>query len=137
MALFTIKALFLTNKKFSPIIVKTCEVLQAGFNKVVNCFEEGTKMARTTKAPKTAVAAAAKAPEKKAARKTCKTTVCVEMNGLTADVTAIQNAVKSAVKAQGVEATELKIYINASEKAAYYTVNGEGDATCKIDLAAL
>lgn len=105
-------------------------------------------MARTTKATRTAAKAAeAKAvetktveaapAEKKAAKKTCKTTVCVEMNGLSVDVAAIQTAVKNAVKEKGLEASELKVYINASEKAAYYTVDGEGGEAYKVDLASL
>lgn len=75
--------------------------------------------------------------EKKASRKTCKTSVCVEMNGLSVCVSDIQNAVKKAVKASGVEAQELKIYVNAGEQAAYYTVNGEGGENYKVDLKTL
>ena len=101
-------------------------------------------MARTKKAA-TAAAAPAKtaeakaaAPAKKAApRKTCKTSVCVEMNGLSVAVADIQNAVKKAVKDQGLEASELKIYVNAQEQAAYYTVDGEGGQTYKVDLKTL
>ncbi len=101
-------------------------------------------MARTKKAA-TAAAAPAKtaeakaaAPAKKAApRKTCKTSVCVEMNGLSVAVADIQNAVKKAVKDQGLDASELKIYVNAQEQAAYYTVDGEGGETCKVDLKTL
>ena len=101
-------------------------------------------MARTKKAA-TAAAAPAKtaeakaaAPAKKAApRKTCKTSVCVEMNGLSVAVADIQNAVKKAVKDQGLDASEPKIYVNAQEQAAYYTVDGEGGETCKVDLKTL
>lgn len=101
-------------------------------------------MARTKKAA-TAAAAPAKtaeakaaAPAKKAApRKTCKTSVCVEMNGLSVAVADIQNEVKKAVKDQGLDASELKIYVNAQEQAAYYTVDGEGGETCKVDLKTL
>ena len=78
--------------------------------------------------------AAKKAPAKKAA---CKTSVCVEMNGLSVAVADIQNAAKKAVKEKGLEASELKIYINAAEQAAYYTVNGEGGEDFKIDLNTL
>ena len=46
-------------------------------------------------------------------------------------------AVKKAVKASGAEATDIKIYINAAEQAAYYTVDGAGDATNKVDLKTL
>lgn len=110
-------------------------------------------MARTTKTTKTAAKtaeakavetttekaapAAKKTTEKKVTKKTCKTTVCVEMNGLSVDVSAIQTAVKKAVKEKGLEASELKVYINAAEKAAYYTVDGEGGEAYKVDLASL
>ena len=72
-----------------------------------------------------------KAPAKKPA---CKTSVCVEMSGLSASVNDIQNAVKKAVKEKGLEASELNIYINAAEQAAYYTINGEGGEDFKVDL---
>jgi hypothetical protein len=93
-------------------------------------------MAKTTKATKTAAVKPA-AEKKTAAKKTCKTSVCVELNGLCVDVAGIQTAVKKAVKEKGVEASELKIYINTTEQAAYYTVDGEGGNSCKIDLNTL
>ena len=83
-------------------------------------------------------AAEKKPAEKKApARKTCKTSVCVEMGSLSVDVAAIQNAVKKAVKANGLTASELKVYINVAEQAAYYTVDGEGGEAYKVDLTTL
>lgn len=102
-------------------------------------------MARTTKTAKAAAAKtaetkevkAAAAEKKPAAKKTCKTSVFVEMNGLSVDVAAIQTAVKKAVKEKGVDASEVKVYINATEQAAYYTVNGEGGESCKVDLKTL
>ena len=79
----------------------------------------------------------AKTAAKTTTRKTCKTSVCVEMNGLSVAVADIQSAVKAAVKAQGLEASELKIYVNANEQAAYYTVDGQGGESYKVDLKAL
>ena len=76
----------------------------------------------------------AKTAAKTTTRKTCKTSVCVEMNGLSVAVADIQSAVKAAVKAQGLE---LKIYVNANEQAAYYTVDGQGGESYKVDLKAL
>ena len=55
------------------------------------------------------------------------------MNGLSVAVADIQSAVKAAVKAQGLEASELKIYVNANEQAAYYTVDGQGGESYKVD----
>ena len=83
------------------------------------------------------VAKTAKTVTKTTTRKTCKTSVCVEMNGLSVAVADIQSAVKAAVKAQGLEASELKIYVNANEQAAYYTVDGQGGESYKVDLKAL
>ena len=74
----------------------------------------------------------AKTAAKTTTRKTCKTSVCVEMNGLSVAV-----ADKAAVKAQGLEASELKIYVNANEQAAYYTVDEQGGESYKVDLKAL
>lgn len=102
------------------------------------------KTAETAAAVKTAeTAAAASAPAKKTtekktvAKKACKTAVYVELEGLSVDVADIQTAVKNAVKEKGLEASELKIYINAAEQAAYYTVNGEGGEAYKVDLKSL
>lgn len=94
------------------------------------------KTAKTTKA---AAKSVTKTVEKQpAAKKTaCKTSVCVEMSGLSVSVADIQNAVKKAIKDKGQEASDLKIYINAAEQAAYYTVDGEGGEECKVDLNTL
>ena len=95
------------------------------------------KVVEEVKKETAAVKAAAKTAAKTTTRKTCKTSVCVEMNGLSVAVADIQSAVKAAVKAQGLEASELKIYVNANEQAAYYTVDGQGGESYKIDLKAL
>ena len=82
--------------------------------------------------------AAAKTTAKKTTRKpACKVSTCVELNGLRVSVANVEAAVKKAVKASGAEATDIKIYINAAEQAAYYTVDGAGDATNKVDLKTL
>lgn len=99
--------------------------------------ETAAAKTKTTKAKAAAKTTAAPATETKAKKTTCKTSVCVEMNGLSVAITDIQNAAKKAVKEKGLEASELKIYINAAEQAAYYTVNGEGGEDYKIDLKTL
>ena len=82
--------------------------------------------------------AAAKTTAKKTTRKpACKVSTCVELNGLSVSVADVEAAVKKAVNASGAEATDIKIYINAAEQAAYYTVDGAGDATNKVDLKTL
>ncbi|MCD8096953.1 MAG: DUF6465 family protein [Lachnospiraceae bacterium] len=74
--------------------------------------------------------------EKKAAKKT-RSTICVEMGSLSVDISGVKDAVKKAVKEQGLEAGELKIYINTAEQAAYYTVDGQSDESFRIDLKTL
>ena len=44
---------------------------------------------------------------------------------------------QKAIKDKGQEVSDLKIYINAAEQAAYYTVDGEGGEECKVDLNTL
>lgn len=90
------------------------------------------------KTPKTKTTAAKTAEKKTATRKApCKTSVCVEMGGLSVLTADIQTAVKKAVKEKGLEASALNIYINAEEQAAYYTINGEGGEDYKVDLKSL
>ena len=72
--------------------------------------------------------------EAKTRKTPCKTSICVEMGGLSVDVADIQNAVKKAVKQKGLDASEVKIYVNAAEQAAYYTIDGEGSEESKVDL---
>lgn len=88
-------------------------------------------------APETEAKAAAPEEKKTVKKAACKTSVCVEMSGLSVTVADIQTAVKKAVKEKGLEASELNIYINAAEQAAYYTVNGVGGEDCKVDLKTL
>lgn len=56
------------------------------------------------------------------------------MSGLNVSVDDIQKAVKKAVKDKGLDASDLKIYVNAAEQAAYYTVDGEGGEDYKVNL---
>ena len=101
-----------------------------------------TESKPATKAVETKTKAAKPAAKKTTAAKTtrkpaCKVSTCVELNGLSVSVAEVEAAVKKAVKASGAEATDIKIYINAAEQAAYYTVDGAGDATNKVDLKTL
>lgn len=101
--------------------------------------EEAAASATTAAPAKEKTTAEKKTVEKKAPAKkpACKTTVCVEMNGLSVSINDIQNAVKKVVKEKGLEVSDLNIYINATEQAAYYTVNGEGGEEFKVDLRSL
>ena len=97
-----------------------------------------TESKPAAKAVETKTKAAKKTTVAKTTRKpACKVSTCVELNGLSVSVAEVEAAVKKAVKASGAEATDVKIYINAAEQAAYYTVDGAGDATNKVDLKTL
>lgn len=92
---------------------------------------------------KTTKKAAAKKTGETAAKKTTtrrkKTVVSfqVELDGLTLALEEIQTAVEKAVEEKGLKAAELKVYLNTTEKAAYYTVDGEGCAEYRVDLTTL
>lgn len=59
--------------------------------------------------------------------------VTIEIFETTVTLDAIEKAVKADAAAKKLKG-EIKIYVNAEERAAYYTVNGEGDGSNKIDL---
>ena len=46
-------------------------------------------------------------------------------------------AVKKDAEAKGLKGKELHIYVNAEERAAYYTADGEGSDDYRIDLTTL
>ena len=49
----------------------------------------------------------------------------------------LETAVKKDAEAKGLKGKELHIYVNAEERAAYYTADGEGSDDYKIDLTTL
>ena len=49
----------------------------------------------------------------------------------------LEAAVKKDAEAKGLKGKELHIYVNAEERAAYYTADGEGSDDYRIDLATL
>ena len=49
----------------------------------------------------------------------------------------LEAAVKKDAEAKGLKGKELHIYVNAEERAAYYTADGEGSDDYKIDLTTL
>lgn len=62
--------------------------------------------------------------------------VTLEIFETSVSLEAIQKAVKKNVSAKKLKG-EIKVYINAEERAAYYTVDGRGDESNKIDLKSL
>lgn len=82
-----------------------------------------------------------KPAEKKPAAKTTavktaavKTDLVLQIDGLDFDLAKVQaKAEKAALKISG-NAKKIKVYINVAEKAAYYTIDGKGNADYRIDL---
>ena len=62
--------------------------------------------------------------------------VNVEIFETNVSLEAIENAVKKAVADKKLKG-DIKVYINGEQRAAYYTVNGEGAEDYKIDLRTL
>lgn len=62
--------------------------------------------------------------------------VNLEIFETSVSISAIEKAVKKAVSSRKLKG-EIKIYINAEQRMAYYTVNGEGSEEFKIDLKSL
>lgn len=62
--------------------------------------------------------------------------VNLEIFETSVSISAIEKAVKKAVSSRKLKG-EIKIYINAEQRMAYYTVNGEGSEEFKIDLKTL
>ena len=102
----------------------------------VEATKKTTKKAAAKKATK---AAEGEAAPKKTTTRRKKTVVSfqVELDGLTLALEEIQAAVEKAVEEKGLKAAELKVYLNTTEKAAYYTVDGEGSAEYRVDLTTL
>lgn len=101
----------------------------------VEATKKTTKRAAAKKTTKAAEGEAA--PKKTTRRKKTVVSFQVELDGLTLALEEIQTAVEKAVEEKGLKAAELKIYLNTTEKAAYYTVDGEGSAEYRVDLTTL
>lgn len=101
----------------------------------VEATKKTTKRAAAKKTTKAAEGEAA--PKKTTRRKKTVVSFQVELDGLTLALEDIQTAVEKAVEEKGLKAAELKIYLNTTEKAAYYTVDGEGSAEYRVDLTTL
>lgn len=79
---------------------------------------------------------AEEAPEIAAAVRTRISDVTIEIFETCVDLAAVEKAVKKDAADKNLKG-EIKIYINAERRAAYYTVNGEGSEVNKIDLTTL
>ena len=84
----------------------------------------------TTKAKATVKSTVEKIEKTPAAEKTVKAVK-------KATVADLETAVKKDAEAKGLKGKELHIYVNAEERAAYYTADGEGSDDYRIDLTTL
>ena len=73
--------------------------------------------------------------QKMETKKIAETTI--ELPGCAVTMTAIEEAVKKDMDAKEISGKEINVYINADQKAAYYTVDGEGADNYRIDLTSL
>lgn len=98
----------------------------------------------TARATATATVKAAATKAKETVKEVVKTVetakitgTAIEMPGLSVTMTSIKEAVKKAVDEKKIAGKEISIYVNAVQKAAYYTVDGQGSDDYTIDLATL
>ena len=52
-------------------------------------------------------------------------------------MSSIEEAIKEDIKVKGIAGKEVSVYLNVEQKAAYYTVDGQGSDDYKIDLNTL
>ena len=118
--------------------------------------EEGIKAVETNseviEEAKDAAADIAKAPVVEEAKETVKKAVkevaknidikkfaetTIELPGFAVTMSSIEEAIKKDIKDKGIEGKEISVYVNVEQKAAYYTVDGQGSDDYRIDLNTL
>lgn len=109
------------DKAASEVLEKAPELAEKIMNAPV--IEEGSEVLKET-------------AEKISSVRTRITEVTFEIFETAVTMEAIQKAVKKDVSKRQLKG-EIKIYINAEKRAAYYTVSGKGDPSFKIDLQTL
>mgnify|MGYP006880567702 CR=1 FL=1 len=111
----------------------------------INCrkIEKTPAAEKTVKAVKKATeTVAAKAPEvveevKNTVKNHKISGITLEIFETSITVADLEAAVKKDAEAKGLKGKELHIYVNAEERAAYYTADGEGSDDYRIDLTTL
>lgn len=107
---------------------------KATVKSTVEKIEKTPAAEKTVKAVKKATeTVAAKAPE--VVEEVKNTVKNHKISGIT--VADLEAAVKKDAEAKGLKGKELHIYVNAEERAAYYTADGEGSDDYRIDLTTL
>ena len=61
----------------------------------------------------------------------------IELPGFAVTMSSIEEAIKEDIKVKGIAGKEVSVYLNVEQKAAYYTVDGQGSDDYKIDLNTL
>ena len=61
----------------------------------------------------------------------------IELPGFAVAMSSIEEAIKKDIKDKGIEGKEISVYVNVEQKAAYYTVDGQGSDDYRIDLNTL
>ena len=121
----------LKDKMNAPVVEKAKETVKEAAQKTGTTVKAATKTAKaTTKAVKETT---------KAVKETARTrvgAVNLEIFETNVTVDAVKKAVKNYAAAKGL-AGNIVIYLNAEERAAYYTVDGVGSEDYKVDLTAL
>ena len=115
---------------------------KATVKSTVEKIEKTPAAEKTVKAVKKAETVAAKAPEvveevKNTVKNHKISGITLEIFETSITVADLEAAVKKDAEAKGLKGKELHIYVNAEERAAYYTADGEGSDDYRIDLTTL
>ena len=119
-----------TTATIKEATTKATELAKETVEKAIDKAPEVIEEAKAT-INKTVKEVAQKMETKKIAETT------IELPGCAVTMTAIEEAVKKDMDAKEISGKEINVYINADQKAAYYTVDGEGADNYRIDLTSL
>ena len=97
--------------------------------------KETKKEAAPAKEAKKAAPVKKEAPKKApAAKKEAKTSVTLQYSGKDVDLDKLVEAAKKAASKVKADAKKVDIYVNVDERAAYFAVDGEGNADYKVEM---
>ena len=119
-----------TTATIKEATTKATELAKETVEKAIDKAPEVIEEAKAT-VNKTVKEVAQKMETKKIAETT------IELPGCAVTMTAIEEAVKKDIKEKDIAGKEISIYVNAEQKAAYYTVDGQGSDDYRIDLNTL
>ncbi len=146
-----------TSRTNTKSTVKTTEAIKEATTKATETVKE-TVEKTIAKAPevieeakeaaadiaKSPVVEEAKATVKKAVKEVTKTIetkkfveTTIELPGFAVSMSSIEEAIKKDIEAKKISGKEISVYVNVEQKAAYYTVDGQGADDYKVDLNTL